>query len=511
MNGQACMSKGSVMLQAKMLEQNATDILEEVRPLEIVDAAAAAPALPEVQAAPERPNEAARSFLAEFEAFQQVSAQEEHTDNDSFIDEKGYKCRSWDGYPCEKATEKWSYSVEGQANLLSQCPVSCGVSEDGCADVPDWKDEKGYLCYRWEGYNCADAVERWSYSNEGQEALIQNCAASCKTCDGLKEEEKDTLKKQHAEEEEEKEEKEKEEEEAREKQEEDSQHDDSQYDDSQYDDGSLYGDDDTTMTTTAAATPHCLCGSLNFYQDMPVPGAEMTCGKKGLMEWACSKEAAEHADHRHWMQTICCGTKTPEEMKEYQKTIADGSCLCGEDNFYEGLEVPHWDGHKCGKNMNSMVCALNSSDQGRMHVQSECCGKETLDERRQYMESLKTGSCLCGSKNFYTGLPIPHWPGRTCGVQETSWACPMDASDGGRKYLSEQCCGEESIEERQKFEKSLQDGSCLCGDASAFHQGKTIPNWGGSRTCGEEENAWACKRPDDDGGRRYLVRHCCNA
>jgi len=47
------------------------------------------------------------------------------TDTTGYTDEKGFDCNSWYAYQCQRATEDWGYSQEGEADILEKCPYTC--------------------------------------------------------------------------------------------------------------------------------------------------------------------------------------------------------------------------------------------------------------------------------------------------------------------------------------------------------------------------------------------------
>jgi len=110
---------------------------------------------------------------------------EDCKDDHSFKDEEDYACGDWQEYECGDATSEYEYSKLGLANLLKSCPYTCGTcgyGENGCVDDKLWKDEEGYICAEWTGYDCDEAVTEWDYSPAGQAALKQKCKFTCKTC-----------------------------------------------------------------------------------------------------------------------------------------------------------------------------------------------------------------------------------------------------------------------------------------------------------------------------------------
>merc|ERR1711963_831031 len=49
------------------------------------------------------------------------------TDDESFIDEKGWHCNAWIGDDCNKAVTKFQYSTAGQNDVKRHCKRSCGL------------------------------------------------------------------------------------------------------------------------------------------------------------------------------------------------------------------------------------------------------------------------------------------------------------------------------------------------------------------------------------------------
>lgn len=56
------------------------------------------------------------------------------------------------------------------------------MDSDICADTPGFVDEDGYSCSDWSRYDCTEAVSRWGYSQAGEDALLENCPATCGLC-----------------------------------------------------------------------------------------------------------------------------------------------------------------------------------------------------------------------------------------------------------------------------------------------------------------------------------------
>ena len=91
---------------------------------------------------------------------------------------------------CSRASADYSYSDEGQAALLSACPLSCGDctaasnTEDLCTDDSVFTDEHGYPCTDWAipSFVCTEATSVHGYTSAGQTALLEACPASCDGC-----------------------------------------------------------------------------------------------------------------------------------------------------------------------------------------------------------------------------------------------------------------------------------------------------------------------------------------
>ena len=59
------------------------------------------------------------------------------SDDKSFKDASGFKCRAWQGYDCYAAEEDYGYTKQAQDDLLNKCRKSCdSCEEDGrCRNV----------------------------------------------------------------------------------------------------------------------------------------------------------------------------------------------------------------------------------------------------------------------------------------------------------------------------------------------------------------------------------------
>ncbi|MCU0665442.1 MAG: hypothetical protein MUC50_24350, partial [Myxococcota bacterium] len=59
-------------------------------------------------------------------------------DNSSFVDAQGYRCADWVGYDCTQAVEKYSYTSAQESSILANCPKSCNkCSTDLCPNDPN--------------------------------------------------------------------------------------------------------------------------------------------------------------------------------------------------------------------------------------------------------------------------------------------------------------------------------------------------------------------------------------
>jgi len=166
-------------------------------------------------------------------------------------------------------------------------------------------------------------------------------------------------------------------------------------------------------------------------------GEGYTCGDPRVSEWIASDDADPGTIA--WIVSQCCGTE--------MYAMEDGSCLCGDLNFYEGLEIPYWEGRKCGADENSWACKAETDDEkaGADYMRGICCGAASADEANAYAESLKDGSCLCGNMTFLEGKTIGDWGAdRTCSEDENSWACNAETDDqkAGADYMRGICCEE---------------------------------------------------------------------
>eukprot|EP00397_Hematodinium_sp_SG-2012_P009738 GEMP01009830.1.p1 GENE.GEMP01009830.1~~GEMP01009830.1.p1 ORF type:complete len:546 (+),score=84.90 GEMP01009830.1:44-1639(+) len=86
-------------------------------------------------------------------------------------------------------------SVKKSANRGCDDDIEAGVAgyclcKGKCDDVPNYKDQGGFECSHWQGYDCRRIVRdygsRYGYMQRHQDEIIENCAASCNICEGVK-------------------------------------------------------------------------------------------------------------------------------------------------------------------------------------------------------------------------------------------------------------------------------------------------------------------------------------
>ena len=107
------------------------------------------------------------------------------SDDKSFKDASGFKCRAWQGYDCYAAEEDYGYTKQAQDDLLNTCRKSCESCEEDstCSDDKSFKDASGYKCRAWQGYDCYAAEEDYGYTKQAQEGLLNKCRKSCDSCE----------------------------------------------------------------------------------------------------------------------------------------------------------------------------------------------------------------------------------------------------------------------------------------------------------------------------------------
>lgn len=59
----------------------------------------------------------------------------------------------------------------------------CPCLASGCTDDTTWLDEKGYFCDTWIGDDCSKASSKFGYTGDGQAEVLQKCRRSCGLCD----------------------------------------------------------------------------------------------------------------------------------------------------------------------------------------------------------------------------------------------------------------------------------------------------------------------------------------
>ena len=100
-------------------------------------------------------------------------------DDAAFVDEWAWGYTAWVmNYMGAEAA--WGYSAQGKADLIANCPRACGLCScwQGCFDTPDFRDESGFSCGAWAGYDCATSATEYM-SPEGVEVLLENCPKTC--------------------------------------------------------------------------------------------------------------------------------------------------------------------------------------------------------------------------------------------------------------------------------------------------------------------------------------------
>lgn len=102
-------------------------------------------------------------------------------DHVDFLDAVGMPCISWRGYDC---TNVGGASPEEEKAIHDNCPNACGLCSPGtdCSDEEDWKDEYGFACFHWRGYDCSKAVESFGYPPSVQAEILKYCPLSCGSC-----------------------------------------------------------------------------------------------------------------------------------------------------------------------------------------------------------------------------------------------------------------------------------------------------------------------------------------
>jgi hypothetical protein len=98
-------------------------------------------------------------------------------DSSSFRDENNYMCDDWKGYDCAnyKEGDAAYLTPEGRLELQQNCRVTCGHT----ADDSSYRDENGYRCSDWVGYDCSRDDQM---SNIGRQELNTYCPQTCGHC-----------------------------------------------------------------------------------------------------------------------------------------------------------------------------------------------------------------------------------------------------------------------------------------------------------------------------------------
>ena len=52
-----------------------------------------------------------------------------------------------------------------------------------CSDDKSFKDASGFKCRAWQGYDCYAAEEDYGYTKQAQEGLLNKCRKSCESCE----------------------------------------------------------------------------------------------------------------------------------------------------------------------------------------------------------------------------------------------------------------------------------------------------------------------------------------
>jgi len=96
------------------------------------------------------------------------------SDTSNFRDENGYRCGDWAGYNCETSD---SLSRSGRLDVLGECTSSCGTQYDN----PTFRDENGFSCEAWVGYDCS-RNHSLPLSSIGRQELNVRCPVTCGKC-----------------------------------------------------------------------------------------------------------------------------------------------------------------------------------------------------------------------------------------------------------------------------------------------------------------------------------------
>jgi len=99
-------------------------------------------------------------------------------DNKTFRDPYGDTCASWRGFDCKGSRL--------QADLLTNCRASCAAfvvcSSESCPpDDENFIDQEGYTCKSWTGYDCLLS----GYQARNQKELLAKCMKACGLCPSI--------------------------------------------------------------------------------------------------------------------------------------------------------------------------------------------------------------------------------------------------------------------------------------------------------------------------------------
>eukprot|EP00439_Symbiodinium_sp_Y106_P046357 s1384_g5.t3 len=108
-------------------------------------------------------------------------------DTVGFRTHNGHLCFQWAGFDCTTATSQYGYHPASMAELIENCPFSCGTCRAGtdCTDTAYFADPYGYRCDGWKGYDCTQAVEVFLYAQEVEDMVLKHCPLSCGSCTPL--------------------------------------------------------------------------------------------------------------------------------------------------------------------------------------------------------------------------------------------------------------------------------------------------------------------------------------
>jgi hypothetical protein len=99
-------------------------------------------------------------------------------DNTSFRDENGYGCRDWVGYDCSRTYNGNTLSTNGRLDLKENCRQTCNTQTDDASFV----DENGYGCRDWAGYDCSRTYNGNTLTSTGRLQLNVFCPQTCGHC-----------------------------------------------------------------------------------------------------------------------------------------------------------------------------------------------------------------------------------------------------------------------------------------------------------------------------------------